>query len=512
MLNIKAARACSLASIAAVLLGSVSLSGLALAQNAAVTNSTATTSNTANTNTFGRAHRAVDPGVRGGDPGAGGPLTGLNTVEQAYFSAAKGTFEEVETVPDGGLGPRFNADGCAVCHSQPQTGGTSPATNPQVAIAQRDHNVVPPFISANGPVREARFVRNPDGTPDGGVHDLFVITGRADAQGCKIQQPNFAAALAARNVIFRIPTPTFGLGLVENVPESGLRAALAANGQQKRSLGISGRFNTNGNDGTITRFGWKAQNKSLLIFSGEAYNVEMGVTNNNFPNERETDPNCQLNPTPESPNPLTPPAPSSGSPAADYQSDIELFAGFMRFLAAPTPAGSTAAPAATSSTTTTVASASANVASVLPSASGASTTSATSTTSTTATVARGQQVFANIGCQACHIPSLTTGKSPTAALNNVTFQPLSDFAVHDMGIGLADGVSQGGANGREFRTAPLWGVGQRIFFLHDGRTNDLYQAIEQHAGQGSEANQVIQNFNLLSLDDAQAVLNYLRSL
>jgi len=502
MLKNRISHACSLASIAGVMLASVSLSGLALAQNAAVT----TTNNTANTNNFGRSHSAVDPGVRGGDPGAGGALPGLSDVEQAYFKAAKEVFEEVDDVA-AGLGPRFNADGCAVCHAQPQVGGTSPATNPQVAIAQRDKNVVPPFISANGPVREARFVRNPDGSPDGGVHDLFVITGRTDAQGCKIQQPNFGAQLAARNVVFRIPTPTFGLGLVESVTEAGLQAALSANGQQKRSLGISGRFNRSGNDGTITRFGWKAQNKSLLIFAGEAYNVEQGVTNFAFPNDRETDPTCQLNSHPESPNPLTPPDQPSGSPAADYQSDIVLFAGFMRFLAAPTPAGATAPVAAAS---TTVASATADVTSVLPSASGTPTTM--STTSTTATVARGQQVFANIGCQACHVRSLTTGKSSTAALTNVAFQPFSDFAVHDMGNGLADGVSQGGAGGREFRTAPLWGVGQRIFFLHDGRTNDLYQAIQQHASQGSEANQVIQNFNLLSKDDAQAVLNFLRSL
>ena len=121
-------------------------------------------------------------------------------------------------------------------------------------------------------------------------------------------------------------------------------------------------------------------------------------------------------------------------------------------------------------------------------------------------------MFANIGCQACHVPSLTTAKSAVAALNKVTFQPLSDFALHDMGIGLADGISQGNANGREFRTAPLWGVGQRIFFLHDGRTKDLGVAIQQHASQGSEANQVIQNYNLLSIDDKQALVNYLRSL
>ena len=121
-------------------------------------------------------------------------------------------------------------------------------------------------------------------------------------------------------------------------------------------------------------------------------------------------------------------------------------------------------------------------------------------------------MFANIGCSACHIRTQRSGPANVAALGNVTFQPFSDFALHDMGVGLADGVSQGEANGREFRTAPLWGVGQRIFFLHDGRTKDLGEAIAQHASRGSEANQVIQNFNALSVNDRQAVLNFLRSL
>jgi CxxC motif-containing protein (DUF1111 family) len=109
--------------------------------------------------------------------------------------------------------------------------------------------------------------------------------------------------------------------------------------------------------------------------------------------------------------------------------------------------------------------------------------------------------------------SLTTGKSQIgAAETNVTFNPFSDFAVHDMGQGLADGVSQGSANGNQFRTAPLWGVGQRAFFLHDGRTNDLVQAIQQHSSNGSEANAVIQNFNMLSPSDQQALVDFLRSL
>jgi CxxC motif-containing protein (DUF1111 family) len=81
-----------------------------------------------------------------------------------------------------------------------------------------------------------------------------------------------------------------------------------------------------------------------------------------------------------------------------------------------------------------------------------------------------------------------------------------------MGIGLADGVSQGEAGPREFRSAPLWGLGQRLFFLHDGRTADLLAAIRAHMSLGSEANGVILNFNHLSEPDKQDVLNFLRSL
>lgn len=106
----------------------------------------------------------------------------------------------------------------------------------------------------------------------------------------------------------------------------------------------------------------------------------------------------------------------------------------------------------------------------------------------------------------------TTGKSTITGVSNITFHPLSDFALHDMGTGLADGISQGAAAGNQFRSAPLWGVGQRIFFLHDGRTNNLVTAIEDHASSGSEANTVVQNFNMLSVTDQQALIDYLRSL
>jgi CxxC motif-containing protein (DUF1111 family) len=419
--------------------------------------------------------KSIDPGVRGGPAGAGGPLAGLDADEQAFFAAAKNVFTEVDSVPDG-LGPRFNLDSCAGCHAAPAVGGSSPVTNPQVGVATATKanalaNPVPSFITSTGPVREARFVRNPDGTPDGGVHDLFVITGRNDAPGCKIKQPDFVTALAQNNVVFRIPTPTFGLGLVESVPDSHLQAVQSANGLMAGIMGISGEFNRSGNDGTITRFGWKAQNKSLLVFAGEAYNVEQGVTNELFPNERETNPSCQYNATPEDRTPIVGVVDPTSKPL-DYSSDVVSFAMFMRLAAPPSPVPDI----------------------------------------TTALNSPGGKLFKSIGCNACHAIKQTTSQSGYTGQSQVDFFPFSDFALHAMGNGLADGITQGNANGSEFRTAPLWGVGQRIFFLHDGRTSDLYQATIAHASNGSEANTVISHFQMLSTADQQALVNFLRSL
>jgi CxxC motif-containing protein (DUF1111 family) len=419
----------------------------------------------------GAAHAedVKDPGVRGGPAGAGDPLPG---VPASFFRTARDQFAEVEGVAKG-LGPRFNLDSCAGCHLQPAIGGSSPATNPQVAVATANgaKNTVPPFISLHGPVREARFISvldgegHPSDIPDGGVHDLFVITGRADAPGCKITQPDFEEALDHNNVIFRIPTPVFGLGLVQNTPDQNLIADAARLAGARAPLGIAGHFNTSGNDGTISRFGWKAQNKSLLMFAGEAYNVEMGITNELFPNEREYDPACQSNRTPENFTDIT----ASGTVAQTAQ-DIVLFEKFMEELAAPVPA-----------------------------------------TQTTSTVG-GAKAFADLGCNLCHVPTHKTGPSNLPALSNVTFSPFSDFQLHKLGQGLQDQIGQGQAAGDEFRTAPLWGLGQRIFFLHDGRTTDLLQAIEQHASDGSEANKVIENFNRLPDPVRQDILNFLRSL
>jgi CxxC motif-containing protein (DUF1111 family) len=415
----------------------------------------------------------TDPGPRSGPAGAGGPLPGLSANEQAFFTAARTNFQEVDTFANG-LGPRMNLNQCSGCHIQPAVGGSSPATNPQVAFATLlgPPNTVPSFISASGPVREARFVRKSDGSPDGGVHALFVVTPNVGAPAaCRLTQPNFDEQLERNNVIFRIPTPVFGAGLVENLNDAQLKLSFNANAGLKAQLGIGGHFNTNGNDGTITKFGWKAQNKSLLIFSGEAYNVEQGVTNDAFPNERETNPNCATNPTPESTTNLTTGNSTVAQEVTNFSQDIVNFAAFMRLSAPPTP-----------------------VPNAFPG------------------TALGQQVFVLVGCVGCHTQNFQTGPSAFTGQTGVTFSPFSDFAVHNMGQGLADGVSQGNANGFEFRTAPLWGLGQRLFFLHDGRTSDLLQAIEAHSSAGSEANQVIANFNALPAGAKQALLNFLRSL
>jgi CxxC motif-containing protein (DUF1111 family) len=133
-------------------------------------------------------------------------------------------------------------------------------------------------------------------------------------------------------------------------------------------------------------------------------------------------------------------------------------------------------------------------------------------------ISNGQSLFVNTGCALCHTPALMTGNSTVAALRNQTVNLFSDLLVHGMGPGLADDILQGGAQGDEFRTSPLWGLGQRIFFLHDGRTTDLIEAIRAHMSAGnakfgaSEANAVVNNFNQLSERQKQDLLNFLRSL
>ena len=190
---------------------------------------------------LGTAFAQKDPGVRGGAPGAGGPLVGLNPDELALWTAAQQRFQKVYsvsgTIESGvGLGPKFDSNSCASCHAAPAIGGGSPATNPQIAVATLDGatNKIPPLITLNGPAREMRY------KSDGAVHDLFTIQGRTDAPGCTAAQPDFTKK---NNLAFRIPTPLFGLGLVENTPDATLQADAANQESVRRQLMIAGHFN-----------------------------------------------------------------------------------------------------------------------------------------------------------------------------------------------------------------------------------------------------------------------------
>jgi CxxC motif-containing protein (DUF1111 family) len=463
----------------------------------------------------GSAFGQTDPGVRPGPINGQPTATATNPLPLAsvaadsptgaleFFENGLARFQEVEVVSNGannGLGPRFNFNQCSGCHAQPAIGGTGAATNPQFqaianGIVSGSTNSIPSFITANGPTREARFPfffasnGSPNtNAPNGGVEDIFTVSGRSDAGSCSLPQPSFAVAESTNNIIFRIPTPVFGAGLIENIDDSTLIANQTA--QASNNLGISGTFNHNGNDGTISRFGWKAQNKSLLLFAGEAYNVEMGISNEIFGQDRPLPgedqqgsglPASCLNLSgmgyPEDATNFT--VASNSDPSAqnaEVPSDIVLFAEFMRLLAPPTP--STTTPGGASS------------------------------------IAAGAALFKSIGCATCHTPTLssTQPSSITSSLGSTAVNAFSDIEIHHMGNGLADNVSQGSAGGDQFRTAPLWGLGQRIFFLHDGRTTNLLTAIAAHASSGSEATQVEENFASLSDAQKQEILNFLRSL
>jgi CxxC motif-containing protein (DUF1111 family) len=445
----------------------------------------------------------VDPGAQTAQRGTGSPLSSVladdNSGVLEFFRDGLNRFQAVESVSNSptrnnGLGPRFNSNSCSSCHAQPTPGGSAAAVNPQATFTSRDiapNDTMPSFITSAGPTREARFpfFLNSNGTvnlnaPDGGVEDLFTVSGRSDAGTCRLSQPNFAAAEAANDIVFRIPTPLYGVGLIENLDDSTLMNNQAAN--EANSFGISGAFNRSGNDGTIMRFGWKAQNKSLHIFSGEAYNVEMGISNLIFPQERPLPEEEQqgrglpadcLNLSgsgyPEDTN-----NPGQSGPA--ILDDVSAFADFSRTLA-PSAAGSVML----------------NGSPVSPQS-----------------IADGKSLFSSIGCATCHNPTtgITQASSITGSLSRAPVHAYSDIEIHHMGTGLADNVSQGSAGGDQFRTAPLWGLGQRIFLLHDGRTTNLISAIRAHQSNGSEANTVINNFNSLSGAQIQDLLDFLRSL
>jgi len=261
---------------------------------------------------------------------------------------------------------------------------------------------------------------------------------------------------AATIVVHRRTTPLFGIGLIDFTSDADL-IALAAT-EAARGDGLAGRVNITDNlrDGTKTvgKFGWKAQVPTLLQFAGDALVNEMGITTSGFPNENCPQGNCAeltFNPAPG--------INASGLKPVDLQN-------YMWLLAAPARGPQSA------------------------------------------DTIEGEQIFQNIGCTACHVPTLTSGTSFIAALDHKTYHPYSDFLLHDMGA-LGDDLEMGSSTGSEMRTALLWGLRFITRYLHDGRATTLDQAIAAHEGQGVASRD---RFAALAPDARAKLLAFLRSL
>jgi CxxC motif-containing protein (DUF1111 family) len=341
-------------------------------------------------------------------------------------------FMEVETAEDG-LGPAFNGTSCAVCHSVPAVGGISTMT--EIRAGFRDENGR--FTALNG----------------GTLYQLF----STPSHRCQVQIPPEANVIARR-----MPIPVFGAGLVEAIPDQAI-LALEDPGDHDGD-GISGRAARIKDVATglmrIGRFGWKAQQATLLAFAGDAYRNEMGITNDLFRNELASG--------------IDPEQMKLCGAAANVEDvrdrgtgmrGIDNFESFMKFLA-PIERGPL-----------------------------------------TEAVVKGEVIFRSIGCGSCHTPQLLTGPSENPLFNNRPVDLFSDLLLHDVGTG--DGIEQDDAAGEEIRTPALWGLRSRRPLLHDGSAATPEAAIRRH---GNEAAASARAFDSLLEQERKDLLSFLQSL
>jgi len=397
-------------------------------------------------------------------------------VDDQTHRSDQANFEQFEAISDG-LGPLFNAQSCRECHQSPVTGGVSQVTELRVGHKSPDGKFQNAEISIN--------------------HGSEIIKGRSLVNQRAIC-PN--AAFPSVEIQERVPDSetirTFrtslgilGDGFVEAVDDSTL--ITLSNRQCRQDGKICGLIVRvpileSPGETRVGRFGWKSQHGSLLSFSGDAYLNEIGITNRLFPDE-VTD----LCNTVAEPN---------NRAGADGLADIDRFARFIRATKAPARDAQQAG---------------------------------------SATAKTGETLFAKIGCDICHVPTLTTAASGTVinggkftipdALGSKSFHPYSDFLLHDIGTG--DGIVvamqehygkrmyqtqwrdlsleayQDTAN--RMRTAPLWGVRMQPMLMHDGASLTFRDAILRHRG---EASNVTDHFQNLSESDQSAIIEFLKSL
>jgi CxxC motif-containing protein (DUF1111 family) len=399
-------------------------------------------------------------------------------VSQATHDGDRDTFEERDDVTKG-LGPLYNAQSCAECHQNPVTGGISQISELRAGHSDGSGNFVPATITINnGSVTIAnRSLVNQRATCPGVVTDVAthaIIYNHPNEQAQE-RVPG-AETIRAR----RMTTNVLGLGFVECISNTTLQNI--PNGQPSGMKGEVTAVPVAEANGAlrIGRFGWKSQDASLLTFASGAYLNEMGITNRL--NLQEFTTLCDNVPDNK---PCT--ANSSQNCGEDPDGDIDAFARFMRATKAPSRDAVLAA---------------------------------------TASAQAGASLFHSIGCDICHISSLTTAAPGTLinggaftvpnALGNKIIHPYSDFLLHDVGTG--DGIAQVNdpntgqldqSMKNKMRTAPLWGMRTRNELMHDGLNYTRNESILRHA---NEANGVINNYRNLSTTQKNQLIDFLNSL
>ena len=353
-------------------------------------------------------HRPNGPTPRAGGH-LGDPLPGLTRDQLEDFIEGLGEFQAVEDA-EGGLGPIFNNTSCAICHSVPAIGGSSASL-------------------------VTRF-----GRTEGGHFDPLTQLGGSLLQSQALD-PGILEKVPAEAtiVVQRQSTALFGLGLIEAIPDAAI-LDLAKRQKQDGVLGRAAMVDDVATGQTrVGRFGWKAQQATLLSFAGDAYLNEMGVTSRLFPTENAPNGDQEklaLFDHVADPEDVVDPATGKG--------DIDLVADYMRLLAPPMPP------------------------------------------SITGPLQTGFNLFARAGCVECHVPTLLTGPNKIRALDRQPVTLWSDLLLHDMGS-LNDGIAQADALPNEMKTAPLWGLRFSAPFLHDGRAPTITDAILAHDGEGAPA-------------------------
>ncbi len=370
---------------------------------------------------------AQQPGI------PGSPLSGLTPREMDLFRSGREDFMEVET-PEDGLGPMFNGTSCAQCHNIPAVGGTG--TMIETRAGTRDES--------------GRF-HEPAG---GSVMHLF-STPPHDCQISIHEETNVIA--------HRISMPLFGAGLVEAISDETILAL--ADPDDKNGDGIRGRAAIVEDVATrkkrVGKFGWKAQQATLLTFAGDAYLNEMGITNDLFPTE------AFLN-VGEAKLASTCLARQKMEDIRDRRTGrrgIDNFENFIKLLAPPARGPLTPA------------------------------------------VIRGETVFTRLGCVSCHVPQLMTGQNANPLFDRKSVALFSDLLLHDIGTG--DHIEQADAKGNEMRTPALWGLRFRRPLLHDGSAANIEKAIERHKGEAAGQSEKMDE---LSKTDREDLLAFLKSL